>query len=105
MSSEPAVDIVTVTYDSAPHLAAYVEGVSALDYPPERLRLVVVDNASNDDTRRRLSELLPQLPFAAELVESERNAGFGAACDRPDCAMCVRPRPTRSRRRWWHRLV
>ena len=81
MSSEPAVDIVTVTYDSAPHLAAYVEGVSALDYPPERLRLVVVDNASNDDTRRRLSELLPQLPFAAELVESERNAGFGAACN------------------------
>jgi GT2 family glycosyltransferase len=81
-SSEPAVDIVTVTYDSATHLAAYFEGVSALDYPRERLRLFVVDNASNDDTRRRLSELLPRLPFPGELIESESNTGFGDACNR-----------------------
>jgi GT2 family glycosyltransferase len=82
MGSEPAVDIVTVTYDSAPHLAAYFGAVSALDYPRERLRLFVIDNASNDDTRQRLGGLLPQLPFPGELIESGRNVGFGAACNR-----------------------
>jgi GT2 family glycosyltransferase len=82
MWSEPAIDIVTVTYNSAPHLAAYFGGLATLDYPRERLRLIVVDNASQDDTRQRLSEFLPQLSFAGDLIESRSNTGFGAACNR-----------------------
>jgi hypothetical protein len=35
----------------------------------------------------------------------EMTAGLGTGCDRPDCAMCARPRPTVTRRRWWRRLV
>lgn len=83
---EPPVEIITVTYDSAPHLASYFEGLAMLDYPRERLRLLVVDNGSRDETRRRLREFLPRLPFAAELIESERNVGFGAACNRAEAA-------------------
>ena len=76
------VDIVTVTYDSAPHLPTYFDGLLTLDHPHDRLRLVIVDNASRDATRQRLRGLLPRLPFASKLIESERNIGFGAACNR-----------------------
>jgi GT2 family glycosyltransferase len=79
---EPAVDVITVTHNSALHLPAYIEGLSALDYPPRRLRLIVVDNASNDDTRHCLRRLAPRLPFDCDLIESESNVGFGAACNR-----------------------
>jgi GT2 family glycosyltransferase len=82
MSREPAIDIVTVTYNSAPHLDAYFEALCQLDYPRERLRLIVVDNASNDNTRNCLRDWFRRVPFESELIESGRNAGFGAACNR-----------------------
>ena len=81
MSQEPCVEIVTVTYNSARHLPGYFAGLRALDYPSERLRLIIVDNASTDETREQLKASLPQLPFRAELIEAARNEGFGAACN------------------------
>lgn len=35
----------------------------------------------------------------------EMTAGFGPGCEHIDCAVCARPRPAPTRRRWWHRLL
>ena len=80
-SEIPAVDIVTVTYNSARHLDEYFQGLSKLDFPPDRLRLIVVDNASSDNTRDKLRSSFGALPFPAELIASNENLGFGAGCN------------------------
>lgn len=78
----PEIDIVTVTHNSARHLERFFEALSQLDYPRERLRLIVVDNASSDETRSLLREKAPQLGFKAETIELATNEGFGAGCNR-----------------------
>jgi GT2 family glycosyltransferase len=78
----PDVDIVTVTHNSARHLKSFFEGLDRLNYPAECLRLTVVDNASRDDTRERLTETASHLPFELETIQSQVNEGFAAACNR-----------------------
>lgn len=65
----PALTVVCVTYNSRnvlPDLARTLAG-----YPS----VVIVDNASSDDTVARARELLPQ----AKIIACTDNAGFGAA--------------------------
>jgi GT2 family glycosyltransferase len=81
-TSEPAVDIVTLCFNSSRHVAKYVESLAALDYPRDRLKVIVVDNGSEDDSAEAIAALLPQLPFAYELVRSARNLGFAGGCNR-----------------------
>lgn len=64
--------VVIVTYNSAhcvPALAAGLQGVE---------RVVVVDNASDDDTVARVRAQIPQ----AQVLVNESNRGFGAANNR-----------------------
>lgn len=69
-----AVALVVVTHDSAdvlPGLAASLpEGLAGLD----AVRVVVVDNASGDDTAEAVRRLLPD----ADLVLTGRNGGYAA---------------------------
>lgn len=37
-----------------------------------------------------------------EAAVREMRADYASPCERPDCAMCTRPRPAR-RHRWWRR--
>ncbi len=78
----PPVDIVTVTYNSAKFVRVFLDGLTGLDYPRDRLHLIVVDNASVDCTRDVLRHSLPSFPFPSDIVELQRNEGFGAACNR-----------------------
>ena len=79
--SLPAVDIVTVTYNSLRHLATYAEALGAVAYPPSRLRVFLVDNASGDGTLDRLRSLGSQFPLPVTVIARSRNGGFGAACN------------------------
>lgn len=63
------VTVVCVTYRSAFLVPALARTLQAFG------RSVIVDNASDDDTVRTLSEALPQ----AQIIARASNAGFGAA--------------------------
>lgn len=66
------ITVVTVTFNSA-HCA---QGLSdGLQYLPN---VVVVDNASDDQTAKRIKQVLPE----AVIIECEENYGFGAANNR-----------------------
>jgi N-acetylglucosaminyl-diphospho-decaprenol L-rhamnosyltransferase len=65
------VDVVVVTYNSADTIGSAVEQLAAV----ESVRVIVVDNASSDDT----VELLRTLPV--ETVVLERNGGFAHGCN------------------------
>ncbi|MEW6131440.1 MAG: glycosyltransferase family 2 protein [Acidobacteriota bacterium] len=78
----PTVDIVTLSYSDAKHFPKYIQALSGLAYPSDKLKLIIVDNGSTDGAVPLLKELLPTLPFAAELIESGANLGFAGGCNR-----------------------
>lgn len=66
-----------VTWNSAHHLDALFASLKA--QTEKAIELLVTDNASQDDTLVRLSELLPSLPFPTTLFREKENIGFSAA--------------------------
>jgi GT2 family glycosyltransferase len=64
--------VVIVTYNSAHCVPALASGLQAIPH------VIVVDNASNDDTPARVQEAIPQ----ARVLHNDANLGFGAANNR-----------------------
>jgi GT2 family glycosyltransferase len=78
----PAVDIVSLCFNDAGRFAAYTPALARVEYPSEKLRLFVVDNASRIDPGPQLAPVLGALPFRHEIVRETRNLGFGGGCNR-----------------------
>lgn len=72
-----SVSIVIPTYDNLSLLLECLESVRHLDYPREKLEIVVVDNASSDHTPAVVAERYPYV----KLVRLESNTGFAVACN------------------------
>jgi len=75
--SETTVSIVLVNFRGTDDTLVAIEQLEALDWPSERLEIVVVENASGDDSLERLRALGDRIV----LVESERNRGFAGGCN------------------------
>lgn len=78
----PEVDIVTVTHNSAPHLDSFFDALRQVEYAPDRVRLIIVDNASSDQTRNLLHDAARTFPLEVQIIEVAANEGFGAGCNR-----------------------
>ena len=70
----PTVAVVVVNLDGAEHLPDCLDSLAALDYPRERLEVVVVDNGSTDGSL----ELLARYPWVRVLPQ-DSNLGFAPA--------------------------
>jgi GT2 family glycosyltransferase len=68
--SRPLVSVVIVNYNSGLYLAACVRSVASSTYP--RKELIIVDNASEDDSVTRVEALHPE----AEIVQSTDSASL-----------------------------
>lgn len=82
-------DIVLVTYNSEKWLPGCLAALRSVRYPLDELRLIFSDNASADGTREMLRHLAAEHAQrdgdgfgGVEIVENEKNLGFGAACNR-----------------------
>lgn len=53
---QPQVDVVVVAYNAAAELAAKIDNLLALDYPPDKLRIHVASDGSEDLTAALLRE-------------------------------------------------
>jgi GT2 family glycosyltransferase/glycosyltransferase involved in cell wall biosynthesis len=71
------VTVVLVNYMGADDTIAAVVGLHSLDWPSERLEVVVVDNASGDGSLERFRAELP----GAIIVDAGENLGFAAGCN------------------------
>ena len=70
----PLVTVAILAFNRRDALAVNLEKVfEALDYPHERLEVIVVDNASTDGTAQMVRERFPQV----HLIVSEENTGIG----------------------------
>jgi GT2 family glycosyltransferase/glycosyltransferase involved in cell wall biosynthesis len=77
MAHSPLVSVVLVNYKGASDTLQAIRGLHQLDWSTELLEIVVVDNASGDDSLTVLREGAPGIV----LVESEENLGFAGGCN------------------------
>ncbi len=67
----PSASIIIVAYNSAPYLADCLASIKALRYDPAP-QVVVVDNASHDESLARVREHMPE----ALVLPQSTNLGF-----------------------------
>ncbi|SFS40568.1 glycosyltransferase [Saccharopolyspora flava] len=74
----PVVSVIVVNYRGADDTITCLRAVrDELDYPADKLEVLCVDNASGDDSARRIREAVPE----ARLIESPTNSGFAGGCN------------------------
>lgn len=73
----PRASIVILNLNGRHHLQGCFESLAKLDYPKEKLELILVDNASNDGS----IEEMRQQHSDVRLFVNERNVGFAAGCN------------------------
>lgn len=75
-STYPSVAVLTVNTNGAGFMAEFGESLAKITYP--RYRLIVVDNASSDDSLQILKRWHPE----AVVLQNDANLGFTGACNR-----------------------
>ncbi len=82
MTELPSVSVVVAAYDAASTLGDCLRSLTALAYPRERLEILVVDNASSDDTpvvARGFASAVTLLTETRRGAAAARNRGIAAA--------------------------
>lgn len=72
------LDIVSVCYNCGSDIALVIEDLRKGDFPLEKIRFIIVDNASADDSVERLKAIEG---LDIKIIESPKNLGFGAGCN------------------------
>lgn len=75
--TDPLVSIVLVNFRGAEDTIACLRYFDDIDWPRERLQLVVVDNDSGDGSEEQIRDAVPH----AEVYQSGSNLGFAAGCN------------------------
>lgn len=73
----PRVSIVILNLNGKHHLQGCFESLSALDYPKDRLEVILVDNGSSDGS---VEEMRSRHGWV-RLFVNDRNVGFAAGCN------------------------
>ena len=73
------VAVVIPAWNEAAVLTTSIERLMGLDYPPDRLRVYVVDDASTDDTPAVLAACAARFPGRVVHLRREKG-GEGKAC-------------------------
>lgn len=68
------VSIIIVNYNGAAHLKDCLGSLKAVDYPKDKLEVIVFDNGSTDDSLSIVRKIYP----SATVIENPKNLGFAA---------------------------
>ncbi|MFW6116338.1 MAG: glycosyltransferase family 2 protein [bacterium] len=68
----PRVSVVTPSWNGLSHLEPCYRSLRQLDYPPESLELILVDNGSTDGSIRFMQQHFPEV----KIVRNSTNLGF-----------------------------
>ena len=77
MTTEPRIRIVVLTYDGGQMTIDCLTSIRALDWPSDRLEVVLVDNGSLDDVAERVRREFPEVV----VLEPLANLGFAGGCN------------------------
>ena len=70
----PSVSVIVLNYNGRQHLDDCFTSLLALDYPKDKLELMLVDNGSSDDSVEFTEKHFPSV----RIVQSEENVGFAS---------------------------
>jgi CDP-glycerol glycerophosphotransferase len=73
------VSVIIPTYKSAAWVEETLESVVRQTYPLSQLEIIVVDDASPDDSAAVARRFLEKQPVKSQVVVREKNGGIGAA--------------------------
>jgi len=73
----PTVSIIIPTYNGRVHLEECLRSLHALNYPPDRREVIVVDNGSTDGSVEYLKTSYPDVM----IIQNEKNMGFAGPCN------------------------
>jgi GT2 family glycosyltransferase/glycosyltransferase involved in cell wall biosynthesis len=73
----PRVSVVLVNFRRPDDTIECLRGLQALEYPRDALEIVVVDNASGDDSVARIRAAAPE----AHVIAAKENLGFASGCN------------------------
>ncbi len=74
----PPISIVIPSFNGLEHLKTCLSSLRKLDYPRDRLEIIVVDNASTDDSVAYLED---GFSTSVIVIRNTKNLGFAAACN------------------------
>ena len=74
-SSLPKVSIVIINLDGEKTLSSCLNSLGHIDYPKNRLEIILVDNGSKDDSLRLVRKTFPEV----RVIENGQNLGFAVA--------------------------
>lgn len=72
MRESPLISVVVLNYNGRQHLEACFRSLQKLDYPQERLELILVDNASTDGSIGFMAKHFPEV----RIIQNQSNVGF-----------------------------
>lgn len=72
------VSVILVNYEGADDTTGALASLAEVDWPTDRLEVIVVDNASSGDDVNRIRAAFPDV----KLVELDKNVGFAGGCNR-----------------------
>ena len=76
MDPHPFVSVIIPTYNRSARLEATVESFVGQNYPRERFEIIIVDNASTDDTPEVAARLASRFARVRKMVEKRRGAHY-----------------------------
>ncbi|MEA3336429.1 MAG: glycosyltransferase family 2 protein [Chloroflexota bacterium] len=77
MSELPFASVIIPNYNGRELLATCLEALRQQSFPPEGFEVIVVDDASSDDSVEFLAERFPEV----QVVALTQNSGFVSACN------------------------
>lgn len=69
---DPLISIITVNYNGKRYLDDLFASIEDLDYPKEKLQVIMVDNGSSDGSVDLVSERFPSV----EIIRNDENLGY-----------------------------
>jgi len=75
----PEIDVIIATKNSEKWIEPCFVAISNLNYPLEKLKIIVYDNSSDDRTVEVLKSVLARLSLNNIIIEGKTNLGFGVA--------------------------
>ena len=69
---DPLISIITVNWNGKKYLSELFESLAALNYPKDRLQIIMVDNDSTDDSIKFVEKRFPDI----EIISLQKNLGY-----------------------------
>jgi len=78
----PNVSILVIAYNEEEVISRKLQNIAALDYPREKLEVILVDDCSTDKTAEIAQRMFNELNLAGKIVKNGERMGVNASCNR-----------------------